>query len=151
MFCTPKDVSGGRDIIRFDVVICVVGDIIVVVGMFVTDAIVFVVINSSDSIEATVVSRVSVVVISVEIRFSLILIAGIVVSGIDPTVVASSVRDGDFVDIVGRVVVVIVDVDVILSVVDSIDEGKMVVVSTSGNSEDVIRVLVMIVSVDCSD
>jgi len=129
----------------------VVGDIIVVVGMFVTDAIVFVVINSSDSIEATVVSRVSVVVISVEIRFSLILIAGIVVSGIDPTVVASSVRDGDFVDIVGRVVVVIVDVDVILSVVDSIDEGKMVVVSTSGNSEDVIRVLVMIVSVDCSD
>lgn len=93
------------------------------------------------------------VVVSVEIRFSLISIAGVVVSGMDLAVVARSARDDGFVDVVWRVVVVIVDVDVVVavSVIGSIDEDKIVVESIAGNSEDVVRMLVMVVSVGCLD
>lgn len=93
------------------------------------------------------------VVVSVEIRFSLISIAGVVVSGMDLAVVARSARDDGFVDVAWRVVVVIVDVDVVVavSVIGSIDEDKIVVVSIVGNSEDVVRMLVMVVSVGCLD
>lgn len=93
------------------------------------------------------------VVVSVEIRFSLISIAGVVVSGMDLAVVDRSARDDGFVDVVWRVVVVIVDVDVVVavSVIGSIDEDKIVVVSIAGNSEDVVRMLVMVVSVGCLD
>lgn len=56
MFGTSKDVNGGRDITRSDVVLCVVGDMVVAVGILITgDVIVVVVVSSSDSIEATTV------------------------------------------------------------------------------------------------
>ena len=71
--------------------------VVAVVALMTGDAIVVI---FSESIEATIVLRVSMVVVSVEIRFSLISIVGAVVSSIDPAVVVRSAREDDVVDIV---------------------------------------------------